>query len=129
MKLRDIIQIETLQLLSEDPHRFQASFAVYLNQLGEEASQKLKGSLIFDKGQQYIETIEIINTGTFSPVFSADISEFRLTLRFIKIDTVVLPERQELAMKGTFAFFTEIDEVSTDRFSDYRYTGSWHTGK
>ncbi|MCS4306199.1 hypothetical protein M2404_000512 [Rheinheimera pacifica] len=123
VKLRDLIQIDTLQLLSSEPQRFQAGFAVYLSQLGAEASQHLKGSLIFDKQQHYIESIEITNTASFSPLFSADIKEFKLTLSFIKIDTAILPARQELTMKGRFAFFTTIDEVSTATYSDYRYVG------
>lgn len=123
VKLRDIIQIESLQLLSEDHKELTARFDVHLSQLGEETSEKLKGSLIFSKNQKFIEAIEITNTEPFSPVFSADINEFRLTFRFIKIDDAILPDQQALAMKGTFAFFTRIDEVSTDRFSDYRYAG------
>jgi hypothetical protein len=123
VKLRDLIQLESLQLLSSEPQRFQAGFAVYLSQLGAEASQHLHGTLIFDKQQHYIESIEITNTASFSPLFSADIKEFKLTLGFLKIDTAVLPARQELMMKGSFAFFTTIDEVSTVSFSDYHYVG------
>lgn len=123
VKLRDLIQLDSLQLLSNDPQRFHASFAVYLSRLGAEASQHLQGSLIFNKQQHYIESIEIVNTASFSPLFSADIKQFKLTLSFIKIDAAVLPQRQELTMKGRFAFFTEIDEISTATFADYRYVG------
>lgn len=123
VKLRDLIQLDSLQLLSNDPQRFHAGFAVYLSQLGAEASQHLQGSLIFNKQQRYIESIEITNTASFSPLFSAEIKEFKLTLDFIKIDAAVLPARQELTMKGRFAFFSTIDEVSTVSFSDYHYVG------
>lgn len=123
VKLRDLIQLDSLQLLSGDKQRFHAGFTVYLSQLGAEASQHLQGSLIFDKQQHYIESIEITNTASFSPLFSAEIKEFKLTLGFIKIDAAVLPARQELTMKGRFAFFSTIDEVSTVSFSDYHYVG------
>ncbi|MGP9802011.1 hypothetical protein [Rheinheimera sp. NSM] len=123
VKLRDLIQLDSLQLLSNNTQRFHAGFAVYLSQLGAEASQHLQGSLIFDKQQHYIESIEITNTASFSPLFSAEIKEFKLTLDFIKIDAAVLPARQELTMKGRFAFFSTIDEVSTVSFSDYHYVG------
>ena len=96
---------------------------MYLSQLGNDVSKKLQGTLRFDKTQHYIDSIEISNTANFSPLFSADITEFSLTLRFTKIDSAILPQQQQLRMKGTFAFFTKIDEVSTDTFSDYHYVG------
>ena len=123
VKLRDIIQLDSLQLVSEDHESIKASFDVYLSQLGEEATESLQGSLIFMKDRQFIETIEISNKGEFSPLFSAEITDFKLTFRFLKIDTAILPQQNDLAMKGTFAFFTEIDEVSTDTYSDYQYVG------
>lgn len=123
IKLREIIQLDSLQLISEDQTRLQAGFDVYLSRLGKEATENLAGSLTFNKQEQFIETIEITNTDDFSPVFSADITDFKLTFRFIKINSAILPQQQELSMKGTFAFFTEIEEVSKDTFSEYRYVG------
>lgn len=123
VKLRDIIQLDSLELLSEDQNTIQASFEVYLSQLGEDATEDLKGKLTYGKDQAFIESIEITNTDVFSPVFSAEITEFKLTFRFLNIGEAVLPDRQDLSMKGTFAFFTEIDEVSTDTFSEYQYMG------
>lgn len=123
VKLGDIILLNSLQLVSEDQNHLRASFDVYLSQLGEEATENLKGSLIFAKDEQFIESIEIINKGEFSPVFSAAITDFKLSFRFVKIDSAILPQQNDLSMKGTFAFFTEIDEVSTDTYSDYQYVG------
>ncbi|MBZ9610427.1 hypothetical protein [Rheinheimera maricola] len=123
VKLSELIQLNSLQLTFEDPQYLQASFGVYLSQLGGDVSKKLQGTLRFDKTQRYIDTIEISNSANFSPLFSADITEFSLTLRFTKIDSAVLPQQQQLRMKGTFAFFTKIDESSNDTFSDYRYVG------
>lgn len=124
VKLSELIQLDSLQLTFETPQHLQASFAVYLSQLGGDVSKKLQGSLRFNKEKHYIDTIEITNTANFSPLFSANINEFNLTLRFTKIDSAILPQQQEMRMKGTFAFFTKIDEVSSDTFSDYRYVGN-----
>lgn len=121
VRLSELIQLESLQLTFDSPQYLQASFQVYLSQLGEDVSKKLQGSLRFNKAQHYIDSIEISNTADFSPLFSANISAFSLTLRFTKIDNAILPLQQQMRMKGTFAFFTQIDEVSTDTFSDYRY--------
>lgn len=123
VKLSELIQLDSLQLTFDSPQYLQAGFGVYLSQLGFDVSKKLQGSLRFNKAQHYIDSIEISNTAPFSPLFSANISEFHLTLRFIKIDSTILPQQQQMKMKGTFAFFTKIDEVSTDTFSDYRYVG------
>lgn len=121
LKLRDLVLMESLQLISENEETLQASFNVYLEDLGAEASKNLQGTLRFVKDQQFIESIEITNTDDFSPMFSATITHIKLTFRFIKRHTAILPQQIGLAMNGTFAFFTEIDEVSTDTFSDYRY--------
>ncbi|MDC0601386.1 hypothetical protein OAP14_00005, partial [Aliiglaciecola sp.] len=58
---------------------------------------------------------------TFSPMFSAKITDFKLTITFDKIDSYILPLQNKLSMKGTFAFFTDIDEESLDTFSEYRF--------
>ena len=123
VKLSELIQLDSLQLTFDSPQYLQASFGVYLSQLGNDVSKKLQGSLRYNKQQHYIDSIDISNTAHFSPLFSANISEFNLTLRFTKIDNAILPQQQQMRMKGTFAFFTQIDEVSTDTFSDYRYVG------
>ena len=121
--LQDIVQLEGMQLIDEKADNLRASFDVNLERLGDKASQSLQGVLTYNKNAHFIETIEITNTDTFSPVFSAKITDFKLTFRFVKIDEAVLPHEHELQMKGTFAFFTEIDEVSKDTISDYRFVG------
>lgn len=123
VKLREIIQMDSLELISEDLNSLKANFDVYLSRLGDEATKKLKGSLVYNKHHQFVETIEIVNRGEFSPLFSADITDFKLTFSFIKINDAILPQQHELSMKGTFAFFTEIEEVSKDSFFDYRHVG------
>ncbi|GLR71567.1 hypothetical protein [Agaribacter marinus] len=123
MRLRDIVQLESLQLTSEDEMFINASFEVSLVQLGEEAAKHLKGTLTYVKEQAFIERIVIVNTAPFSPMFSAKITDFTLSFRFTKINAAILRRQHDLSMKGSFAFFTEIDEVSKDVFSDYKYVG------
>lgn len=121
--LREIINTDSLQLSSEDEHYISMNFKVYLKRLGKKASSKLQGELKYNKKHQFIEQITIINTDDFSPMFSANISKLALTFSFITINETVLPHKQELTMKGTFAYFTEIDEVSTDSYSNYQFKG------
>jgi hypothetical protein len=45
----------------------------------------------------------------------------RLTFSFARIDDVILFREHALQMKGTFAYFVEIDEVSKDTYFDYQY--------
>ena len=122
--LREIIQLDTLTFAKENEAHIEMNFDVFLNKLGNDASSKLQGSLLYNKQQQFIETLTITNKEEFSPIFSATIDDFKLTFTFTQINKQVLPYRQDMAMKGTFAFFTEIDEVSHDTFSNYQYLPS-----
>lgn len=121
LQFRELIQIDSLQLASETPYKLQANFNVNLEKLGKKASKKLRGHITYDKQQQFIEHIVITNTDNFSPVFSAEITDFKISFDFAKINDAILPQEYQLSMKGTFAFFTEIEEVSTNTFSDYRF--------
>lgn len=120
-QLRDMIVIDSLQLVSEDDNDLKASFEVELERLGEKASKKLQGVLTYSKQDEYIQHLAINNTDSFSPVFSADIKEFSISFHFGKMNDAILPQKYEMNMKGSFAFFTEIDEVSTTTFSNYRF--------
>ncbi len=123
VKLREIIQQDSLQLTSESNSHMQMSFNVFLEKLGKDSVGKLQGSLTYNKELAFIENITIVNNDEFSPMFSANITDLTLTLTFININNTVLPHRQDMEMKGTFAYFTEIDEVSTDSYSNYQYKG------
>jgi len=121
ISLRKLIVPGSLKLLEEDSEQLTATFAIGLSKLGEDASKSLSGHLLYDKQQGFIREITVTNHQDFSPIFSATISDFKMTLSFIKKQQWILPSEHKLAMKGTFALFTEIDEVSTDTFSEYRY--------
>lgn len=121
IKLSQMVPIGSLSFESEDANIGVATFNVQLEKLGKKASKKLRGTLVFDKQAQFINEIVIENTEAFSPVFSAEINEFVMTLTFKKIDQAILPHQKDLVMKGSFAFFTEIDEISTDKYFNYQY--------
>lgn len=121
IKLRDMIPINTLSLVFEDDVKAIADFNVYLERLGEKASKQLTGQLTYDKQGQFIANIVITNTAPFSPVFSAKITEFEMDIRFQKITQAILPLKNSLTMKGRFAVFSQIDETSTDTYSNYRF--------
>ncbi|MCH2055807.1 MAG: hypothetical protein MK214_04160 [Thalassotalea sp.] len=121
IKLRDMISINTLSFVFEDDVKAIADFNVHLERLGEKASKQLTGQLTYNKQGQFIERIAIKNIGPFSPIFSAKITDFKMNIHFQKIAQAVLPHENNLAMKGRFALFTQIDEVSTDRYYNYRY--------
>ncbi|BDX05891.1 hypothetical protein [Planctobacterium marinum] len=118
-RLAEIIKMETLQLVSISSDRLKMSFEVNLSQFGEEASSKLQGILHYDLIDKYIEGIEISNTDSFSPMFSADITKLLLEMHFIKIQDSVLPAKNRMVLQGTWAFFTEINEVSEATYSNY----------
>ncbi len=122
--LREIINLESLTFSSENTSHLKMNFNVYLSELGEDSIGKLQGSLSYNKQHKFIEHINIKNNAEFSPMFSANITELKLAFSFTNINDNVLPLQQEMEMKGTFAYFTEINETSTDSFSNYNYKGS-----
>lgn len=124
LRLRGLIREETLALSSETETQFTMTFNVSIKRLGEDAEEKLIGSLIYDKDKQYIEGIEIVNHEAFSPMFMVSISTFNLTLDFQKIGQAIVPKENRMRMKGKMSFLTEIDERSVDTFTDYQYVGS-----
>ncbi|WP_372770039.1 hypothetical protein [Pseudoalteromonas sp.] len=120
IQLRELINQESLSFQNEDNDYLYLNFDVNLKKLGKKASNQLVGKLSYNKGSKYIELIEIENTAPFSPIFSAKITDFNIQLAFIKRDISILPKHNTMTMKGTFAFFTKIEEQSTDTFSDYQ---------
>lgn len=123
IKLRKIINQDSLILKNQTQNHLKVSFNVNLERLGKDTSDNLQGILSYNKKRGFIEHITIVNTAPFSPMFSANISEFRLTFDFKSIENSILLQQQGMEMKGSFAIFTEIDEVSTDTYSNYRYHG------
>lgn len=119
--LRDLINQESLILQNETDTHHQLNFDVHIEKLGEDAKGKLDGVLTYNKQLKFIDSIEITNNSDFSPMFSADISSFKITMKFHKLADSILPLENTMDMKGTFAFFTEIDETSIDTFSDFSY--------
>lgn len=123
LNLRELINLDELQLVTDEDNLIIMRFPVQLARLGDDAVGKLQGRLTYNQQEQFIEEIVIVNSAEFSPMFSASISELTLTFSFIKIDSAVLPYQHKMDMKGRFALFTEIDETSTDTYSDYQYAG------
>lgn len=121
INLNKLIKADSLQLTADLPSHAEFAFQVTMKKLGEDAAGKLSGVLSYNKHHEFIEKITITNNAEFSPMFSANITDIELTFEFIKINDAVLPMQQGLNMKGTFAFFTEIDEVSTTTFSNYQH--------
>lgn len=122
--LREIIQFDTLTFVKESSHYIEMNFDVFLTQFGAKASSQLQGSLLYNKQQQFIETLTITNKEAFSPMFSATLDDFKLAISFTQINEQVLTSRQDMTMKGTYAFFREIDEVAHTIFSSYQYLPS-----
>jgi hypothetical protein len=101
-----------------------AHFDVQLEKLGAEASSHLKGELIYDANKQYIQQVKVTNVDSFSPMFAASINTLKVTMTFIQKGEAILPTTVSMTMKGRFAFVSEINETSSDRYSDYIFVGN-----
>jgi len=123
LNLGKLINQDSIKYLSEVDGYINASFDVELDKFKVNIKGVLQGTLKLNKHQQFIEEINIVNVAEFSPMFSATISELLITFSFVKIDQAILPNQQKMVMKGRFALFAEIDENSTDTYSNYEYKG------
>jgi len=121
LPLRKLINSDSLSLVSNDDKNIVMGFNVYIKKLGEDAIGKLQGELTYQKEQKFIEKISVWNNADFSPMFAAKITDLAITITFLQINGAVLTKQNEMRMKGSFAYFTEINETSLDSFSDYLY--------
>ncbi|PKG80838.1 hypothetical protein CXF85_22290 [Colwellia sp. 75C3] len=121
LPLRQLINEESLYLISIDQKQIVMGFNVYLHKLGKDSNGKLQGKLVYQKEKQFIEKISIWNNADFSPMFTANITDLTLTFTFLNINGAILVKKNEMKMKGSFAYFTEINETSQDDFSGYLY--------
>lgn len=119
ISISQLVDIDTLKILTEDNELIKSSFKVGYSRFGEDATSKLDGILIFDKKNHFVKSLEIINNENFSPMFSADIDELKLTFKFIKIKDAILPLNHTMRLIGSMAMFIEIDEISTVDYSNY----------
>lgn len=122
INFKTLIMQDSLHLVTENDTTAEVGFKVHMEKLGDDAIGKLEGVLSYDKQEQFIKDIRITNNAEFSPMFSAKISDIELTFNFIKLNDIVLPKEVGMRMKGSFAYFTEIDEVSTTTYTDYQQT-------
>ena len=120
IRLSELIQVDTLVLLQESDLELITGFNVNTESLGINAKDELKGEIRYDKSENYIEEIRIINKAPFSPMFSAEIDSLEVIFQFNLVGDWVVIQKQAFTMKGTFAFFSEIDEVSIAQYSDYQ---------
>ena len=123
VKLRELIDRKSLSLVTANESNIVMAFDVSLKKLGEDSNGKLKGQLVYKKDEQFIEKISIWNNADFSPMLTAIITDLAITFIFIQVDGSVLSKKNEMKMKGSFAYFAEINETSLDVYSDYQYQG------
>lgn len=123
LKLRQLINQESLSLVSTDDDSIVMAFTVNLQKLGEDSKGKLQGQLTYQKDEQFINKISIWNNADFSPMFTAKITDLVITFTFVELNGSILTKKNEMKMEGSFAYFTEINETSLDVFSDYQYQG------
>lgn len=128
INFKTLIRQDSLTVLNESDSHAKVGFQVYMEDLGDDAVGKLEGTLSYSKQHKYIEEININNNAEFSPMFSATISDLKLSFDFVKLANAVLPQQIEMRMKGSFAYFTEIDEISTTTYTDYQHAES-HMGE
>ncbi|WP_202261859.1 MULTISPECIES: hypothetical protein [unclassified Alteromonas] len=124
LKLSELIKLDSLLMSSASESEVLANFDVNFEKLGEDASKLLNGQLTYNVTNKFIKKITITNTESFSPVFAATINTLKVDMTFFKNGEAILPESITMTMQGRFAVFSEINEVSSDTYSHFRYVGS-----
>lgn len=122
--LGELIILESVREIARDNNTIRFGFDVFLEKLGDEASSNLQGTLIYDLDERFIRHLAITNTARFSPMFAATIDKLKVNMTFTKKKEAVLPVSITMDMVGKFAVFSEINETSSDVYSDYQYVGS-----
>lgn len=123
LNLSELINFDTIKVISVSEQHTQLAFSVNIKRLGDDAKNKLKGTLTFYPDREFISHIHITNTDNFSPITLSSIDAFSMQLSFIELQGHVLPKQAKLDMQGTFAKFVKIKETSTDTYSHYTYIG------
>lgn len=126
MPLRKFVDLESLTLICEDESTMVVDYNVHIKKLGDDAIGKLRGTLVYNKSLHFIETLSIVNTADFSPMISANITDLALSFNFINNAGSILLKQNKMNMKGTFAYFTQINETSTDHYTDYQLLPTQH---
>lgn len=120
VKLEQLITLDSLQLLDSANEALTASFDVNIPKLGDDAIDKLKGTLIVSPKNHLLKQITITNLAEFSPMAMTNIEQFKMVLTFTEVSEQVLPMSAEMTMRGTFAGFMELNETSKDSYTNYQ---------
>jgi hypothetical protein len=123
VNLRELINRESLSLVSDDKESTVMAFNVHFAKLGKDSVGKLQGQLVYKRDSQFIQQITIWNNEEFSPMLTANITDLEIIFTFSHINGAVLIKQNEMKMKGSFAYFTEINENSIDIYTGYQYHG------
>ncbi len=118
--LNQLINIDSVQIIDDSEKQLQVTFKVNIDELGDDANEKLLGQLTLNKTNNLIHQIEINNISEFSPMAMTTIDSFKMVLQFNEFSEQVLLKTTELMMAGTFAGFIELNEISKDEYKFFK---------
>ena len=120
IKLNQLVDIDSVQIIDDSEEQLQVTFKVNIDELGDDANEKLLGQLTLNKTNKLIHQIEINNISEFSPMAMTTIDSFKMVLQFNEFSEQVLLKTTELMMAGTFAGFIELNEISKDEYKFFK---------
>lgn len=115
----DNIVMDSLQLAHKTEEHLTFEFDVVTEEFGDDANDKLRGQFILNREQNFIESLTINNTESFSPQFLVTVSHLTLDLRYEQKDESILVKDIVMNLKGNLGPI-EINEVNEVTFGDYK---------
>jgi len=115
-----LIDINSLQIESDNNEIVQLSFNGFYPKFGDGAMGKIDGVLTLDLKNNYVTQIKLKNNEEFTARVILHIKQWKMMLFFDKYqETIVLKERQ-LNTKGTVAIFKDIEVSAHVIFDHYQ---------
>lgn len=115
------LMLETAETLADTPERATFRCRLRPGEARDQTAAFLRATLVVHKASRTIESVELTNTGPFSPTFGVTITEMttRLTYSLPEGGRPSLPMGVSTRVRGRAFWLVSLDEEMTVTFSSY----------
>ena len=126
--LADQFDLASLEVVSTTAEHATYRFRLRPGESRDRTAAFLRATVVLHKPTRSIESIELTNTGEFSPAFGVKIAALKtlMTYTLPAGQTPSLPEKVETQVRGRAFLFKSLDAEMTVTFSDYVHVGAAH---
>ncbi|MEO6245421.1 MAG: hypothetical protein ABIQ12_08285 [Opitutaceae bacterium] len=122
--LTDQLDLDSAEIVADDAERVTCRFRLRPGEDRDHTSKFLRAIVVIHKATRTFESIELANTGEFSPTFGVRIVEMNTKMIYsLPAETAPsLIQRVDTRMRGTAFWFKSLDSAMSVVFSDYART-------